>query len=770
MRLILIIIFLVAGVAGDLSATILSSRPRVWIDSTIKARLQADAVANTTEWQNLKNYCDSNLASANGGVYKQSGYHGLDWYNLVMSYGLCFQATGNQTYGNEGVVYVKGLLRDNADAGVIGDGLGGDLEIRVDSGYVSRSLGTGVAVGRDWLDGATSMDATLIGEINTRMATWWTWIAANAHAIADPRDNYFYGHFAMVYTSAFSLYGDAGYQSSWLTDAESRWTNYVLPLINNGHYDGGDDAKGWNYSPWAYQEMVGYMLARDTATDESTPWADTNIHEDLARSQVHFLYPDRGRFSDTGMWSADIKGDPRSALSIFLAAMTPIDSTRKGTLRWFADSITYEPNKPEVWQKFLYKVSDISPVTPSASNMGSLAYTTNIGHFVARSADWLNTNASFVEFFAYQDRLNNTEGFTNGDYAIGDIRFFSRGVGLIEDGDREQFTGHYQNQLHVTGSHTYAPYQEPWLAAKSGVSGYASPAFSSQSVDGQYAFAKIKRAKNAYDGTYWTNTPSLSNYDRSMLAIWPDTVIVYDNAISTSSSNDVSIRWWFPRQPTVSSNTLTTTHASADLKLSVLGLDGSFGTPGTSYDLMAVTGTSTYRAGYYYADFSTTGTPTNNQSVTVIQATDHGVSPPVVSEISGTGGRGAKVGNTVAMFTDSQTGADISTLEYTTDATTHYIADLPKNSSIVVTKNSVTVSGSPFSSGTAGIVSFSAASGSGDYRVTISGAEPVCDSGHLDLCDSGNCAGAGGYWYDSTCNASPLPTGRRYRYLSISGD
>lgn len=32
---------------------------------------------------------------------------------------------------------------------------------------------------------------------------------------------------------------------------------------------------------------------------------------------------------------------------------------------------------------------------------------------------------------------------------------------------------------------------------------------------------------------------------------------------------------------------------------------------------------------------------------------------------------------------------------------------------------------------------------------------PVCDGDHLNLCDSGNCSAAGGYYYDGFCNATP---------------
>lgn len=40
----------------------------------------------------------------------------------------------------------------------------------------------------------------------------------------------------------------------------------------------------------------------------------------------------------------------------------------------------------------------------------------------------------------------------------------------------------------------------------------------------------------------------------------------------------------------------------------------------------------------------------------------------------------------------------------------------------------------------------------------ISTANPVCDNLHRSLCTVDDCSGAGGYWYNSTCNATPPPS------------
>lgn len=712
-----------------------SRRPRIWVDNAVLSRIQADATANTAEWRALKSWCDTNLAANKGGAYLYSGYHGLNWHKAVLSYGLAFLATGNQTYGNEGVVYLTALLRDKVDAGTVGDGLGGDMAIRTDSGYVTRSLGAGVAVGRDWLDGASNLSPAIINEATSRMAIWFNWIINNAHAISDPRDNYFYGHFAMFYTAGLSFYGDTGYDPTWLSTAEDKWAKEVLPLIDGGFYDGGDWSKGWNYAPWAARQLLEYLVARETATDETGLWDDFDWHEDIAKSQIHFLYPSRDYFSDNGMWSADIKGDPRSSLARFVASMTPVSATAKGWLRWYADNLTYQPNPPDEWNMFLHKISDIMPITPTEANVGGLAYTTNIGHFVARSAEWVNTDATLVEMFAYTDKPSAVSSGTNGDYNVGDMRIASRGKSLVADGDRQQYTAHYNNVLMVTGNHTYAPYQEPWLTSKNGNPSYPRVSMVTESGEG-YHYAKAKNLQNAYDGTYWTNSPSLAHYDRSMLFLPPDTVIAYDNATATSASNDVSIRWWFPLLPAVSGNIVSTFDLAVDLKLTILGPAGHITTPRSSQSLTSVTGTTTYREGYYFIDFVTSGTPISNQIFSVFSISDHGRVMPTASLVSGImegsvnnciGAKAILIDDVVALFTDDFEGGYIEEISYAVDATRHYITDLPPGTEVWALRSGEFIDGSPFLSSENGIISFVAEAGFANYYVSIF--EPTGDTG-----------------------------------------
>jgi hypothetical protein len=105
------------------------------------------------------------------------------------------------------------------------------------------------------------------------------------------------------------------------------------------------------------------------------------------------------------------------------------------------------------------------------------------------------------------------------------------------------------------------------------------------------------------------------------------------------------------------------------------------------------------------------------------------------------------------MFTTDPDGSDITVASYTADATTHYIADLPTNTEITVTRAGITIVDA-LSSGNAGLITFSADSGSATYVVTAGDSLPAyiyctdADSDGYYLAGScGSFAADPGAWY-----------------------
>jgi len=558
--------------------------PRIWLSPAVKARLQDARTANTPEWVALKNWCDARLGSDLPELYNY-----LEWYTTTMNFALAYQISGDPAYGNEGVKYLTALLRDR---NTIGDGLGGTNAIQMDAGYVSRSLGTGVSIGRDWLDGAPNLTPAIIAECTARMDEWYTWIQRpETYGIGEPQTNYHAGHFTMTYTASIAFEGDPGYQMAWQTKAEEMWAD-VRDLLNT-EGQGGDFGEGWNYGPWAVREYLGYPWALETGTTRPDHWDEIDFASQLARAHVSMLHPSREYFSDDGRWSGDNKGDPRSTVCRMLSVLPDTDATGKGLAVWFANHLEWQPGGPDRWEAMLYTDHSIAEIAPSAATVGGLTWK-GFGHAVARGADWSDQETTFVDVIAWK-RLSEEHNF-------GEVKIASRQELLLTDGQTWQLEAEFANVPRINGTHTYAPYQEVWHEAAS---------LDVDSVDSVYTYFKMDNMENAYDGVN-DDDPSCSYFRRDAVFVAPDHVVVFDNIVSTTLANTVAEQWHVMGNPVLAGDTATITRTNAKLFLRTM-------TPTVMLSSMNTNGT---RAGTYRVDAVPVTPVIANRVVTLFEAAD----------------------------------------------------------------------------------------------------------------------------------------------------
>jgi hypothetical protein len=558
--------------------------PRIWLSPAVKARLQDARTANTPEWAALKSWCDARL-----GTDLPELYNYLEWYTTTMNFALAYQISGDPAYGNEGVKYLTALLRDRD---TIGDGLGGTNAVHMDSGYVSRSLGTGVSIGRDWLDGAPNLTPAIIAECTARMDEWYTWIQRpETYGIGEPQTNYHAGHFTMTYTASIAFEGDPGYQMAWQTKAEEMWAD-VRDLLNT-EGQGGDFGEGWNYGPWAVREYLGYPWALETGTTRPDHWDEIDFASQLARAHVSMLHPSREYFSDDGRWSGDNKGDPRSTVCRMVSVLPDTDATGKGLAVWFAQNLEWQPGGPDRWEAFLYTDHSIAPITPSPATVGGLTWK-GYGHAVARGADWSNQEATFVDVIAWK-HLSEEHNF-------GEIKIASRQELLLTDGQTWQLEAEFANVPRINGTHTYAPYQEVWHEASS---------LDVDSVDGVYTYFKMDNMENAYDGVN-DDDPSCSYFRRDAVFVAPDHVVVFDNIVSTTLANTVAEQWHVMGNPVLAGDTATVTGTNAKMFLRTM-------TPAVT---LSETDTDATREGTFRVDAVPVTPVIANHVVTLFEAAD----------------------------------------------------------------------------------------------------------------------------------------------------
>jgi len=554
--------------------------PRIWLDAAAITRMQAARDANTAEWQSLKNWCDANL-----GDNLSEGYQYLDWYMYTLNYGLAYRVTGNAAYGNEGVVYLTAMLRDRY---AIGDGLVGTNAIQIDSGYVSRSLGAGVAMGRDWLDGAPNLTPALITECTKRMDEWMTWIhRPETYGIGEPTTNYHAGHFAMTYSAFIAFEGDPGYQTDWETKSEAMWDD-VADMFNT-ELDGGDWAEGWNYGPRAMRHLLGYPWALETGTDRPDHWDEIDITSEVVRAQVSMLHPARDLMSDDGRWSGDTKGDPRTATCLMMSVLSDTDATAKGLAVWYANNLNWN-GTPDRWERVLFTDPSIAPIAPSVATIGGLTWKM-WGHSVTRSADWTDLDATFVDVVAWTHAAE--------EHNFGEVKIASRRKPLLVDGQTWQLEAEYANVPLIAGTHTYAPYQEVW---------HEPAVMTVDSMDGVYAYHKMANMDYCYNGVNDDN-PSCSYFQRDVVFIAPDHVIVRDHIAATSLANTIAEQWHVMGNPTLSGDTAVVTNGTARMYMRTVS-------PATT---MTETDTDSSREGTYRLNVAVTTPSIQNHVLTLFE-------------------------------------------------------------------------------------------------------------------------------------------------------
>lgn len=614
-----------------LASAVPQPHPRIWLNTPTLTRLRAAQTANTPEWVALRNWCDSRL-----GMNLREGYQYLDWYSYTLNYGLAYQITGDTRYGNEGVIYLRAMLRDRTN---IGDGLGGTNAIQIDSGYVSRSLGVGVAMGRDWLHGAPNLTPALIDECTTRMTEWYAWVhRPQTYGIAEPWVNYFAGHFGMTYCAFIAFEGDPGYQPVWETKSEAMWV--LARNMFNEAGDGGDWPEGWNYGHRAYRHMIGYPWALETGTDRPNHWDEIDITSEIVLGQVSMLHPSREMISDDGRWTGDYKGDPRETTALMMSVLSDTDPTAKGLAVWFANHLEFQPGGSDYWEAMLFTDPSISEIAPSAATVGGLTYKM-YGHAVARGDDWTNQEATFVDVVAWTDYA--------GEANFGDLKISSRQEQLVVDAQTYQLEASHSNIPRISGSHTYAPYQEYW---------HDDAVMTVDSLDGIYSYFKLANMDSCFDGVN-NNNPSAAYFQRDILFLAPDHVVVLDNITATSLANTVAEQWHTFGNPTLSGDTAVLTRPNAKLFLRTVS-------PAVT---LSKTDTDATRDGTWRIDAPLVTPAIQNHILTVFETTDEtqsAMTPAIL--LNATGFAGVQVQSAIApkiaLFATAENAAH-NTMQFT---------------------------------------------------------------------------------------------------------
>ena len=272
------------------------AHPRLWLSDTgTFARLTAAAKANSSEWQRLKNTCDTGSPS-----YQ---YQGEQQFRYVTAYALCYQIVKANSGAAAADVYGKkaiDLLFNNATYPVVNF-----TTYSTDSGYGIRNYMPTMAIAYDWLYDYPGLTATLKGQMVTRMKAWTTWYAANGYSANQYYANYDAGYMIAQVLSSIALYNEDAASATLWKDALAHFNNARQKF--DQQTPGGHWPEGWNYGPAVYQSYLLAASSLSKSTNDASylnfNWLSNNV-----LFKLNGIMPDGKLFYDDGLWSGDAVG------------------------------------------------------------------------------------------------------------------------------------------------------------------------------------------------------------------------------------------------------------------------------------------------------------------------------------------------------------------------------------------------------------------------------------------------------------------------------
>lgn len=530
----------------------------------------------------------------------------------------------------------------------------------------------------------------------TDNCTTWTGAAQKAYAFGDIADNFMGGHTYLMALIPAVTYGSNSDAATYLADFKEMLSTTVMgPLNSELKHGGGDSVEGWNYgSGYVYTlpGLYGYYTATGDSSIPDSPWSTQ-----LVKATVHRLGPNLLDVPIYGEWTGTPLGSNRLAIaSTFIGVEQRLhpETTESGLGQYLLNNVTFN-STADLWQHFLWKRSDITPINPSSEPLSHTAQ--GNGFFTSRSS-WANAAGTVFSSI----RL---EGKSRGGHEVYDEGHLSiqRGADrlLVHQNLAADAVAHNTVVFNNLNHYTLNPALTSLAISRT-----------AENTDYSYVSGDIS---NAYLRQYQTTRAMM--FKRSQLHIRPGIFVIYD--ITRSNSALGNEKGWFTNYgaaTSVSGETITATAGVSKVFTKTL-----YPTGGTFTETNPATG-------FYRVKYTPAATQEYDQFLHVIEAADSAATQTTTAPIDGVGGRGAIInGNTVVMFTKDQSGANIDSLSYaadTTAASTHYIADLTPGATYNVTIDSGVAA--PYVASSAGLIVFSNPVFSPHtYSIVIDGGVPI---------------------------------------------
>jgi hypothetical protein len=522
--------------------TTLPAHPRVWLNPTRVAFVQAQAAANTVRWQRVKAAADAQVLK--GAVY--SGGDEVYLGHLCLSY----LGTGNSAYSTRaGAILTAYAVETN--------------NLEGDSGYPFRFNLPLVTMGLDWCYGGLTVAQ------RHQAATWlmnradWVWPETNpattAYGVRDVKDNYFWG-FMMTGPAALAAAGDdAGVGAVSGSDraayhqalALTKWNGMALPYFNSVGA-GGAWSEGTGYGvgdAWYSGRFADAFLTTGQPLDNPAFSAEVRwlLHSTMPGGKFKIPFGDQARVSTGPMYTYD-----RIAMLDVLPS-AKVDGTLAAQAQAWLNLVDQAPAREiGVPSVLTDELLHYDPAQSSAGDLSSLpkGYLEQGDGALIYRQSWTDPNATVMAF-----RSGPTGESHSGEDA-NSLRIWKGSFWISADANIYSASGIQQttdkfNSLTVGGV---------------GQSHHDGAAIVASQISDTLVAVR-GQAKDAYylPGSFATNRSSVSDYLRTVVYLpQQDLFVIVDRATIVDATKTKVWHWQVKNAPQVSGNTFRLSNAAGD--------------------------------------------------------------------------------------------------------------------------------------------------------------------------------------------------------------
>lgn len=393
--------------------------PRVLVDSSTIDLLEARAMANTPEWQELQ----TRISAVSGYTGQYIMDHVYEGQQYAFMYTLSYFATGNTVHRDSAISIFEIYFNQYTE----------DSSMFYDSGYQSRNTMVEIAILYDWL--YNHLSEPFRSNVRTRLIFWGDWILTQPGIYGiwygpyyDPGNNYTMGHFVGLTHLGFAIHSeDAVNGDKFIFKADS-----IRPFLMdfaNTRLQNGDANEGWGYGAgYAVNYFKALAVFKTASLNNIDHFQNTTYDEDFMKFMPMATLPDYDHMLPEGDWARESTGkiwDYNRIGADLVSSYSNDPETRRVAIYWGEQTVPVTDFEVTAyrWFPFLFSNQEESPLdyTTLPFYQGNYIYTDTIGtdQFIRRTG-WADDDlwVSYRGGGRYGDHAHNGSGhfsvFENG--------------------------------------------------------------------------------------------------------------------------------------------------------------------------------------------------------------------------------------------------------------------------------------------------------------------------------------------------------------------